>query len=117
MMNARVESFEVSDAEMSAPSFADGPFTPIVLHPEMERLYQRAEHVAAVRLPVLIIGETGVGKEHFAELIHIRSKRANQPFVRINCAAITPSLFESELFGHERGAFTGADRTKKGWLE
>jgi two-component system response regulator AtoC len=117
MMNARVESFEVSDAELTTPSFADGPFTPIVLHPEMERLYQRAEHVAAVRLPVLIIGETGVGKEHFAELIHIRSKRANQPFVRINCAAITPTLFESELFGHERGAFTGADRAKKGWLE
>ena len=90
---------------------------PIVLAVEMKHLYRRAEQVASSRIPVLIVGETGVGKEHLAERIHTHSPRAQHPFVRINCAAIAPSLFEAELFGHERGAFTGADRTKLGWLE
>jgi DNA-binding NtrC family response regulator len=83
----------------------------------MQRLYREAEDLAAGRLPVLIVGETGVGKEHLAELIHQASPRAAHPFVRINCAALTESLFESELFGHERGAFTGGEREKPGLLE
>jgi transcriptional regulator with PAS, ATPase and Fis domain len=66
---------------------------------------------------VLIVGETGVGKEHLAEVIHQASPRAVHSFVRINCAALTHSLFESELFGHERGAFTGGEREKPGLLE
>ena len=99
---------------------APGPTTPrapIVLDPEMERLYREAEELAAGRLPVLIVGETGVGKEHLAEAIHQAGPRAPHPFVRINCAAVTHSLFESELFGHERGAFTGGEREKPGLLE
>jgi two-component system response regulator AtoC len=90
---------------------------PIVLDPEMKRLYREAAQLAAGRLPVLIVGETGVGKEHLAEALHHGSPRAAHPFVRLNCAAVTDSLFESELFGHERGAFTGGDREKPGLLE
>ncbi|MEA2697365.1 MAG: hypothetical protein QOI66_1636 [Myxococcales bacterium] len=90
---------------------------PVIIAPEMQRLYHRAAQVAPARIPVLIVGETGVGKEHLAELIHTKSNRAHHPFIRINCAAITASLCETELFGHERGAFTGAERTKTGWLE
>jgi transcriptional regulator with PAS, ATPase and Fis domain len=73
--------------------------------------------VAPTNLPVLILGETGVGKEVVAEKIVAKSKRSAAPFVRINCAALTEALFESELFGHERGAFTSADRAKQGLLE
>jgi transcriptional regulator with PAS, ATPase and Fis domain len=66
---------------------------------------------------VLLLGETGVGKEVVAGAIHSRSPRASGPFVAVNCAAMSESLFESELFGYERGAFTGADRAKPGLLE
>ena len=100
-----------------APSPAVPDSAPIVLDAEMQRLYREAEDLAVGRLPVLIVGETGVGKEHLAEVIHQASPRAGHPFVRINCAALTHSLFESELFGHERGAFTGGEREKPGLLE
>jgi transcriptional regulator with GAF, ATPase, and Fis domain len=73
--------------------------------------------VAPTLLPILILGETGVGKEVLAERIVKKSTRASAPFVRINCAALTETLFESELFGHERGAFTSAERAKQGLLE
>jgi two-component system response regulator AtoC len=91
--------------------------TPLVLDPEMQRIYREAGELAVGRLPVLIVGETGVGKEHLAEVLHERSPRTGRPFVRLNCAAVTETLFESELFGHERGAFTGGDREKPGLLE
>jgi len=66
---------------------------------------------------VLIQGETGTGKEHIAKIIHYNSSRATRPFVEVNCSAIPQELFESELFGYEKGAFTGADRLKKGQFE
>jgi transcriptional regulator with GAF, ATPase, and Fis domain len=75
------------------------------------------ELIAPTTLPVLILGETGVGKEVVAERIVAGSTRSAAPFVRINCAALTEALFESELFGHERGAFTSAAHAKKGLLE
>jgi transcriptional regulator with PAS, ATPase and Fis domain len=83
----------------------------------MQRLYELASRVAQSHISVLVRGETGVGKELLAEAIHKRSPRAKGPFVRINCAAFSESLLESELFGHERGAFTGAVRAKPGLIE
>jgi DNA-binding NtrC family response regulator len=71
----------------------------------------------ASEAPVLIVGETGVGKDVLARALHARSKRSQKPLVSLNCAAFTEALFESELFGHERGAFTGAQTAKTGLLE
>jgi DNA-binding NtrC family response regulator len=83
----------------------------------MRRLYQLVDRVAAGDLTVLIRGETGVGKELVAEAIHAGSARARGPLVRLNLGAVPEALLESELFGHERGAFTGATRTRPGLLE
>lgn len=73
--------------------------------------------VAATDTPVLLLGETGSGKEVAAHAIHTRSRRAQAPFLRVNCGAIPPELIDSELFGHERGSFTGAVGAHKGWFE
>jgi hydrogenase-4 transcriptional activator len=78
---------------------------------------ERVELVARSDAPVLIFGETGAGKELLARAIHTRSPRAAGPIHRVNCGAIPPELIDSELFGHERGAFTGAVETRKGWFE
>jgi transcriptional regulator with PAS, ATPase and Fis domain len=88
-----------------------------VLHGASARLVPIIERIARGTISVLLIGETGVGKDVFARLVHARSRRAGRPFVRIHCAAIPETLFESELFGHVRGAFTGAARDKRGLLE
>ena len=83
----------------------------------MQELYALATRIAAGELSVLLLGETGVGKEVLAETIHSRSPRAGRPFVGLSCAALTETLLESELFGHERGAFTGATQAKPGLIE
>jgi hydrogenase-4 transcriptional activator len=83
------------------------------LKPVMEQI----ELVARSDTPVLILGETGAGKEVVARAIHERSRRVAGPFLRVNCGAIPPDLVDSELFGHERGSFTGAVGTRKGWFE
>jgi len=83
----------------------------------LSSVMERVEQVAATDAPVLILGETGSGKEVIARAIHARSRRAAGPVVRVNCGAIPPQLIDSELFGHERGSFTGAVATRKGWFE
>jgi two-component system response regulator AtoC len=80
----------------------------------MEEVIQRAELVAQTKSTVLITGETGTGKEMVARLIHHRSAQRDMPLIKVNCAAIPETLLESELFGHVRGAFTGATMTKRG---
>ena len=89
----------------------------VVADPAMRQTFVLARRVAAMPTSVLLIGETGVGKEVVVETIHESSPRARGPFVCVNCAALAESLVEAALFGHERGAFTGADRTKAGLLE
>ncbi|HEX7327555.1 MAG TPA: sigma-54 dependent transcriptional regulator [Casimicrobiaceae bacterium] len=85
--------------------------------PSMQELYRKIERVAGTEATVLITGESGSGKELVARTIHERSTRSGGPFVAINCGAISPNLIEAELFGHERGAFTGADRQRRGCFE
>jgi two-component system response regulator HydG len=77
----------------------------------------QARLVASSDSPVLLTGETGVGKDYLASFIHHHSPRRLKPFRNINCAAISPNLFESELFGCVRGAFTGAEKDRKGYVE
>jgi transcriptional regulator with GAF, ATPase, and Fis domain len=83
----------------------------------LSRVMERVELVARSDVPVLILGETGTGKELVAREIHQRSARARGPFLRVNCGAIPSELIDSELFGHERGAFTGATTMRRGWFE
>ncbi len=84
---------------------------------EMRRLYPICKRIAAVEVPVVIEGETGTGKEVLAEALHEASRRAGRPFIVFDCTAVQPSLLESALFGHERGAFTGAVTATRGCFE
>jgi two-component system, NtrC family, response regulator AtoC len=85
--------------------------------PQMVRIRQQILQIAPVDVPVFIYGESGVGKEVVSRMIHMRSSRRNLPFVKVNCAALPGELLESELFGYEQGAFTGAVRSKPGKFE
>ncbi|GAB1579204.1 sigma-54-dependent transcriptional regulator [Bordetella petrii] len=83
----------------------------------MEDLYKQLARVAVTDVTTLLIGESGTGKELAAHAVHELSSRSKKPFIAVNCGAISPHLIESELFGHERGSFTGADRQHKGYFE
>jgi len=85
--------------------------------PSMLQALAELEQVSQASVSVLLLGESGTGKELFARAVHLASGRRDQPFIKVNCAAIPDSLFESELFGHERGAFTGASTGRPGWFE
>ena len=85
--------------------------------PAMQKIRAQVEQVAKVDIPVLLLGESGAGKEVLARLVHKLSRRAGKPLVKVNCAALPHDLLESELFGYEAGAFTGATRSKPGMLE
>ncbi|MBL9016868.1 MAG: sigma 54-interacting transcriptional regulator [Myxococcales bacterium] len=89
----------------------------VIADPKMQRIHEHLRKVAEHSITVLVRGETGVGKEVIAAAIHAASDRRRGPLIRINCASLPESLLESELFGHERGAFTGADRRKTGFFE
>ena len=83
----------------------------------MQRVYQQIARVAATSVTVFIVGESGTGKELVAQTVHDLSRRRNQAFLGVNCGAISPHLMESEIFGHEKGSFTGADRQHQGFFE
>ena len=83
----------------------------------LAQVMQRVDLVSRSEVPVLILGETGTGKELVARAIHNRSERHSGPFLRVNCGAIPRELIDSQLFGHERGSFTGASETRQGWFE
>src|SRR5207245_1292574 len=92
-------------------------FSPIMQSSSMKRLDRVLRAIAPKDVTVTLVGESGTGKEVLARRIHELSDRRKSPFVPINCAAIPETLFESELFGHERGAFTGAFERVKGKVE
>jgi DNA-binding NtrC family response regulator len=83
----------------------------------MQRVYEQISRVSATAVTVFITGESGTGKEMVARTVHDLSQRHGQPFLAVNCGAISPNLIESELFGHEKGSFTGADRQHRGFFE
>jgi DNA-binding NtrC family response regulator len=107
---ARIEAY---DRETIIPRFENI----VGESPPMKDIFRTIQKVAHSNATVLILGETGVGKELVAEALHRNSSRADQPFVKMNCAALHENLLESELFGHERGAYTGADRQRTGRFE
>lgn len=96
---------------------ANTPALPIVVHHSMRKIMDLAKKIAPSRSTILIQGESGTGKEVIAQYIHKNSDREAGPFIAVNCAALPENLLESELFGHERGAFTGAVSRKKGKFE
>ncbi len=107
------EAEKIEDDTEIEPDLADF----VADSPPMKRLLAMAERVATADTALLILGETGVGKEWLARSIHQRSARARGPFIAVNCAALPEGLFESELFGHVEGAFTGAAGTRRGYFE
>jgi len=112
------KSLDAVEDENDAASIDDLPDTEMIgSSPRMVEIYKTLSRVEPTDATVLIEGETGTGKELIAGMIHRNSKRAQQPFVPVDCGAIVPSLLESELFGTLRGAYTGADRDRMGVFE
>jgi two-component system, NtrC family, response regulator AtoC len=105
---------EPGGADAEGPAWGDGL---VLADRAMVKLLAVARRVAGAQSPVLVSGETGTGKEVIAERIHRQSARAAGPFLRLNCPSLPEALIESELFGHERGAFTGAERRRTGYFE
>jgi two-component system response regulator FlrC len=117
----RAETLREAEPEVVEPA---GPsVTPgmcpraVARDPRMLHIYGLLEKVAPTPATVLLLGESGVGKEVIARCIHAHSKRAQGPFIAVNCAALAPTLVESELFGHEKGAYTGAESRREGVFE
>lgn len=108
---------ELTSERLHGTPSSSVPLEVVVVAPAMRDLYRVIERVAPGSISVLLLGETGVGKEVVAEALHKSSPRRDRPFVRLNCAALSEQLIESELFGHEKGAFTGAEQAKAGLLE
>ncbi|HTS11478.1 MAG TPA: sigma-54 dependent transcriptional regulator [Candidatus Limnocylindrales bacterium] len=114
----RIAELDAENARLRRELVADGQFGRMIgASAAMQRVFEMADRVAATDTTVLILGESGTGKELLAQEIHERSSRAGKPFVAINCAALPETLIESELFGYEKGAFTGAAQQRKGKFE
>ena len=114
----RLATLEQENKQMRERLVTEGQFGPMLgTTPEMRRLFEMAARVAETDATVLILGESGTGKDLLAQEIHARSPRAAGPFIAVNCAALPENLIESELFGYEKGAFTGAAQQKKGKFE
>ncbi len=107
----------VSDALAPGSAQAEGLGGLVGRSPPMREIFSQIERVGPSQATVLITGESGTGKDLAARALHLRSRRAAGPFIAVNCAALSPQLVESELFGHERGSFTGADRQHRGLFE
>lgn len=110
---------KIENENMQLKDFVKNTFRPNLIgkSPKFKTVMNLIEKVAETDAPVLLFGESGTGKELFAKQIHYQSNRATKPFVAVNCAAIPENLFESELFGHKKGSFTGADRDKTGKIK
>jgi transcriptional regulator with PAS, ATPase and Fis domain len=108
---------QIVKKEETQPAAGQNDSGLIVRSPSLQRVMRLAEKVARHPAAVLIVGETGTGKEMMAQAIHNHSLRCNHPFIDVNCAAIPEHLVESELFGYEKGAFSGADSMKPGFFE
>jgi DNA-binding NtrC family response regulator len=114
----QLSSLGAENQKLRRQLVGDGQFGRMIgSSPQMRRVFEMAERVAATDATVLILGESGTGKDLLAQEIHDRSPRASKPFVAVNCAALPENLVESELFGYERGAFTGAAQQRKGKFE
>ena len=111
------KALKVEEANAASLAPETGRFDIIGTVPSMHKVFHLIERVADSPTTVLITGESGTGKELVAKALHDQSSRATQPFITVNCGAIPETLFESELFGHERGAFTGAVGTRPGRFE
>src|SRR3989449_4256908 len=113
------EKFRMVEDSARTPELIESfPNTEIIgTTPKMVDVYKKVAKIARIEAPVLVIGDSGSGKELIARALHANSARASAPFIVINCGALTETLLESELFGHERGAFTGATGARKGLLE
>ncbi len=114
---ARQSAASAPAASAAAQGGGDGERVLISHSPAMRRVRALVERIADTDVPVLLLGESGTGKEVIAREVHARSNRRNRPFIKVNCAALPGELLESELFGHERGAFTGATAEKPGKFE
>ena len=114
----REHALQRQNAALKAQVNADYPVDGIVGRSgPMKQVFERVHRVAPTDTTVLILGESGTGKELVARALHDRSERRDGPLIAVNCAAIPDTLIEAELFGHEKGAFTGADRTREGLIE
>jgi Nif-specific regulatory protein len=117
LRNAQLFSVIREENRLLQDSLDERYRTLIVESPAMRKVVETAEKAAKSQATILLLGESGVGKEILARSIHVWSPRAAKPFVAVNCVALSDHLLESELFGHEKGAFTGATQQKKGLLE
>lgn len=113
----RVSQLEEEHRRMTAMNPKDSFEELVGTSPQMQQVFSAIRKIAATDAPVLVLGESGTGKELVSRAIHVRSRQKKGPFVAINCAAIPENLLESELFGHEKGAFTGAHTQRKGRVE